>query len=179
MIEPSSKGTRPRPGAARGPGRSTGSRAVVDLRMERKLNILFADDDPTFAALARRALAHEPELADRYHLECLSDGSEVLDYMLGRGSYGDRTRSPIPDVILMDERMCRMDGSEVLREIKRDPATCAVPVCIMSAASEDRLRALCYAYGASFCMTKPLDFADLERKLTLFVRFFMEVAGTA
>ena len=146
--------------------------------MNRRLHILLADDDEVFRLLTERALSATPAdgcVDEVPVITCVSDGSDALAYLRGEAPYEDREAHPLPDLVLLDQRMNRVDGSEALAEIKRDPALAALPVCILSTSDEERLRALCYATGASFFIRKALDYEELKRKLQLMLAFFRDV----
>lgn len=122
------------------------------------LIILLADDDQEYQVLVRFALDDLPISAT---LLWVSDGAELLDMLRGLGKYCGATPAPLPDTILLDLNMPRMDGREALREMKSDPALSAIPVVVMSTsdAREDEL--LAYALGAERFITKPASFAEL------------------
>jgi len=143
--------------------------------MGRKLNVLLADDDDTFRMLVGECFKRSPVLAENANLYCVPDGTDAVDYVLGRGVYSDRVRYPAPDVVLLDERMGRMDGSEALVEIKGDPRYLLLPICMVSSAMVRKWKAVCLENGAAFCARKPLDFESLEGKIELIVRFCLEV----
>jgi CheY-like chemotaxis protein len=143
--------------------------------MPRKLVLLLADDDPTFQLLVQERLKRLPEVLERCTLLCVSDGVEAVQYMAGHDPYSDRLRFPLPDLVLLDERMIRMDGSEALQEIKKHESAALVPVCMFSTTAQPQWQRLCYQRGAAFCIKKPLDYETLGRKLNLIVDFFSQV----
>jgi CheY-like chemotaxis protein len=137
----------------------------------RKLTLLLADDDDTFRLLVAEQLKRLPGVPERCSLHCVSDGTEAVQYVRGEALYSDRQKFPAPDLILLDERMLRMDGSEALQEIKKHESGVTVPVCMFSTAAQPQWMRLCYQRGASFCIKKPLDNATLGVKLRLIVDF--------
>ncbi len=143
--------------------------------MSRNLRILLADDDESFTLLVKRAVRDQPNVASQCELHCVRDGTEAVDYVLGRGVYEDRTEFPSPDLVLLDQRMRQMDGSEALTEIRKSHSTRTLPVCIYSTSSQDKLHELCYSKGAAFCISKPLDYEVLGNKLRLIVEFARSV----
>lgn len=147
--------------------------------MIRKLRILLADDDEVFTMLVRRALSSLSDRVDVDALLAVSDGSYALDYLHGEPPYDDRGTYPMPDLVLLDQRMNRMDGTETLAAIKCDPALAGLPVCILSTSDETRLKATCYSRGASFFVRKSLDYHEMKEKLQLLARFFHEVLEVA
>ena len=116
--------------------------------------ILYAEDSPadvelTLAALSEHHLANE--------VVTVSDGVEALDYLYRRGAFADRTAGN-PAVVLLDLTMPRVDGLEVLRQIKADPALSAVPVVIMTSSREERDLVESYRLGVNAYVVKPVDF---------------------
>ncbi len=140
-----------------------------------KLNILFADDDETFRLLVKRAIHSKSELSQICGISFVTDGTEAVDYVLGNKQYKDREQYPMPHVLLLDQRMTQMDGSEALAALKANPATTHIPMCILSSARKADLYELCYGLGAAFCIAKPMDYSTLTKKLDLMIRFFYEV----
>lgn len=125
------------------------------------ITILLVEDDPAHAEIVRRNLENA-RVSNR--LVWVSDGKEALDYLHREGKYQDPATSPIPGLILLDLRLPRMDGMEVLSAIKLDPGLKLIPVVIMttSAAETDIVRA--YENRANSYVVKPLDlrkFTDL------------------
>lgn len=119
------------------------------------LTILLVEDNPDHAELVKRNL-EEFQVANQIsHVE---DGEAALDYMKGRGQYSDRTKYPRPDLILLDLRLPRIDGLEVLREIKSDKTMNLIPVVILTTSDGERDMAMAYEYHANSYVTKPVDF---------------------
>lgn len=125
----------------------------------------------------RHVVSHDPLLSERCTIQFVPDGSIAVDYIAGNGEYADRSRFPMPHLVLLDQRMRNMDGVEALAKIKAIPAGVRIPVCIMSTSSQQRLIEACYKTGAAFCVEKPLDFAELGPRLRVLVTFATEVLG--
>jgi CheY-like chemotaxis protein len=140
-----------------------------------KLKILFADDDETFRLLVKRAIHSKSELSLICGIDFVTDGTEAVDYVLGNKQYQDRGQYPLPHVLMLDQRMTYMDGSEALAALKANPASSRIPMCILSSARTADLHDLCYGLGAAFCIAKPMDYATLTKKLELMIKFFYEV----
>lgn len=116
--------------------------------------ILLADDNPRDAELALAAMEEE-QLADKVAI--CRDGTEVLDYLYRRGAY--EARSPgNPILIVLDLKMPKVDGLEVLQIIKRDQALSRIPVVMLTSSKEEFDVARCYASGANAYVVKPVDF---------------------
>lgn len=119
-------------------------------------NILLAEDNPKDVELTLTALA-EHHLANT--VEVVHDGAEVLDYLHCRNRYAER--APIhPVVILLDLKMPKLSGIEVLRSLKGDPRLKEIPVVILTSSRESPDLAECYQLGANAYVVKPVDFAS-------------------
>lgn len=122
------------------------------------VNILVADDDQDDCLLVREAF-RDCKIAGR--LQFVQDGDELLDYLKRRSPYQDERRYPLPDLVLLDLNMPRMDGREALALIKQDPELRSIPVIVLttSSAQEDVLRS--YADGVNSFVTKPVSYSGL------------------
>jgi CheY-like chemotaxis protein len=119
------------------------------------LIILLVEDNPDHAALVLRNL-EEFQVANKiFHVE---DGEAALDFVHGRGQYSDPEKYPRPDLMLLDLRLPRIDGLEVLREIKSDKDLHTIPVVILTTSDGERDMAMAYEYHANSYVTKPIDF---------------------
>jgi CheY-like chemotaxis protein len=118
--------------------------------------ILLAEDDPNDVELTLRALAVH-DLANE--MVVARDGVEALDYVYCRGNFAGRGPGH-PVVILLDLKMPRVDGLQVLRELKSDPSTCFIPIVALTSSREDLDVAECYRLGANAYVVKPVRFAE-------------------
>ncbi|HEX9625355.1 MAG TPA: response regulator [Acidiferrobacterales bacterium] len=124
------------------------------------LRILLVEDNDAHTKLILRAF-REDRLANPVH--CVRDGEEALDYLYRRGAFSDPASSPRPDLVLLDLKLLKIDGTEVLKTIKQDPGLRAIPVVILtSSAADDDLRG-CYEYQANSYLTKPVDFEKFHK----------------
>lgn len=119
------------------------------------IDVLLVEDNPYDAELTMRAL-RKGNLANPLHL--VEDGVEALDFIFGRGAYADREVSQYPKVIFLDLKLPRMSGLEVLRELKGDERTRAIPVVVVTSSREDPDIRTAYALGANSYVVKPVDF---------------------
>jgi CheY-like chemotaxis protein len=126
------------------------------------LHILLVEDNADHAELVRRNL-EESQVAN--HLTHVEDGEAALDYLFGRGQYADTSRFPRPSLVLLDLRLPRVDGLEVLRLVKSDPKLHAIPVVILTTSDAERDVALAYQYHANSYLTKPVDFEQFASLL--------------
>ncbi len=130
---------------------------------EPKVIILIAEDDPNDVFLFRRALA---QLGFEAHF--VSNGTEVIDYISGAGPYSDRQEHPFPNALILDLKMPRMNGFEVLDWLRQNNSLAIIPTLVFSssAAQEDIKRA--YQFGANTYFVKPIsltELVDLFRKI--------------
>ena len=119
-------------------------------------SILLAEDNPNDVELTLEALA-QYNLANE--VVVVEDGAEALDYLYCRGKYQDRIGGN-PAVVLLDIKMPKVDGLEVLRIIKSDPALKAMPVVLLTSSREDRDLIDGYELGVNAYVVKPVDFVE-------------------
>lgn len=134
--------------------------------------LLIADDDADDCLLTQDALI---ECRIRNELHFVSDGEQLVEYLVQRGPYAQPGEAPRPDLILLDLNMPRKDGREALREIKADPGLRTIPVVVFttSKAEEDILRT--YDLGASAFITKPVTFEGLLEVMRTLGRYWFEI----
>jgi two-component system, response regulator len=122
--------------------------------MEEKL-ILLVEDNPDDQALTLRALKKN-NIRNRIVIK--QDGAEALDYLFCLGADADRDPKEMPQVILLDLKLPKIDGLEVLRRIRADERTRLLPVVILTSSNEDQDLIRGYGYGANSYVRKPVDF---------------------
>ena len=122
---------------------------------ELQLEILLVEDNPNDAELAMHALKKH-NLANR--IQVVRDGAEALDFLFARGAYSHRDIHQIPRVVLLDLKLPKVDGLEVLRQVKSDPRTRKVPVVILTSSREERDVVESYNLGVNSYILKPVDF---------------------
>jgi len=127
----------------------------MDLAASELIDILLVEDNPRDAELTIRALKKR-NIANALHI--VGDGAEALDYIFCRGEYAHREPSRPPKVILLDLKLPKMSGLEVLKAIKSEGSTRAIPVVVLSSSREDPDIAAAYALGANSYVVKPVDF---------------------
>lgn len=117
--------------------------------------ILLVEDNPDDEALTLRALKKN-HIANE--VVVVRDGVEALDYLFCAGAYSARDPHAIPQLILLDLKLPKIDGIEVLRRLRADPRTQMVPVVILTSSREDRDVVQSYTLGANSYICKPVDF---------------------
>ena len=124
------------------------------------VEILLVEDDPSDVELAMHSLKLA-KLANR--IEVARDGEEALDFLFCRGPYDQRTFSNPPRLVLLDLKLPKVDGLEVLRQIKSDPRTKAIPVVILTSSREESDVASGYHLGVNSYIQKPVDFEQFQK----------------
>lgn len=117
--------------------------------------ILLVEDNPDDVKLTQRALRQSNILNE---LVVARDGVEALDYLFGTGQYAERDTRLLPQVILLELKMPRMDGLELLQRIRADEKTRLLPVVVLTTSTEERDRMESYKLGANSYIRKPMDF---------------------
>jgi CheY-like chemotaxis protein len=118
------------------------------------IEILLVEDDMEDATLTIRALKKSGLTNKLYHVK---DGAEALDFICRRGRYSERNILKNPRLILLDLKMPKVSGLEVLASIKSDPGTKSIPVVILTSSKEDPDIKECYALGANSYIVKPVE----------------------
>ncbi len=117
--------------------------------------ILLVEDNPDDEALTVRALKKNKILNE---VVVARDGVQALDYLFGQGSYAGRDTTETPQVVLLDLKLPKLDGLEVLRRLRADDRTKLLPVVILTSSNEERDRVRGYGLGANSYVRKPVDF---------------------
>jgi two-component system response regulator len=130
--------------------------------------ILLVEDNPDDEALTLRALVKNNVVNK---IVVVRDGVEALEYLFGTGAYAGRDTSAMPQVILLDLKLPKLDGLEVLRRLRADPRTELLPVIILTSSREEQDLIKGYKLGANSYIRKPVDFpqfAEAIRQLKLY-----------
>ena len=124
-----------------------------------------SDEKLTLRAFSKSNLANEIVVA--------RDGEEALEYLFGTGRYDGRDASDLPAVVLLDLKLPRIDGLEVLRRIRADDRTKLVPVIILTSSKEDEDRTRGYVLGANAYVRKPVAFSEFTEAIRTLGLFWL------
>jgi CheY-like chemotaxis protein len=137
------------------------------------VEILIVDDSSSDVELTIRAL-RKAKLAN--NIRVVTDGEEALDFLFCRGAYGDRAFDHPPRVVLLDLKMPKVDGIEVLRAVRGDPRTKAIPVVVLTSSKEQRDVVESYNLGVNAYIQKPVEF-DRFREVVEHIGMFWLVVN--
>ena len=121
----------------------------------KQVEILLVEDNMSDAELTIRALKKNHLVNKLLHVK---DGAEALDFVFAQGNYSDRIGQRVPKVILLDLKMPKIDGIEVLRKIKSDERTNKIPVVVLTSSKEGTDIQACYSLGVNSFVVKPVEF---------------------
>jgi two-component system response regulator len=125
--------------------------------MARRQLILLVEDNPDDVELTARAFARS-RIANQ--LDVVTDGEEALEYLFGTGRHAGRDAAILPEVVLLDLKLPRLEGLEVLRRLRADARTRRLPVVILTSSNEEQDIVRGYDLGANSFVRKPVDFTQ-------------------
>ena len=128
-----------------------------------EVEILLVEDNMTDAELITRAL-RKVNLAN--NLVHVKDGAEALEFIFATGEFAEREKKNVPRVILLDIKMPKVDGIEVLRQIRANPETHFIPIVIMTSSKEEQDIIKSYELGANSFVVKPVNFTDFAKAVS-------------
>jgi CheY-like chemotaxis protein len=134
--------------------------------------ILVVDDNPDHLELTTMALG---ECCDLAEIVAATDGVEAIDYLFGRSAFAGRDTTWQPRLIILDMKLVRLHGLDVLKAVRQDPRTATIPVVMHSSSTEKGDIAACYANGANSYVRKATDYDELRRKMRQVYDFWMTV----
>jgi CheY-like chemotaxis protein len=134
------------------------------------VTILLVEDDPAHAEIVFRNLVQFRVANQILHVE---DGQAALDYLHQQGKYADPQTSPRPALILLDLRLPKVDGLEVLRRIKEDPDLKPIPTVVLTTSRAELDMVSAYANGAGSYLVKPVDFEKFTKLMETFGYYWL------
>ena len=141
----------------------------------RPVDLLLVEDQPSDAELALRAL-RELDVGKRMHL--IENGAEALDFVFGRNAHAERSVEDAPGLILLDLKLPKVSGHEVLRTLKSDDRTKHIPVVVLSSSDERSDIDQCYALGVNSYVVKPVDFGQFTETVQRIGTYWLEMNET-
>ena len=143
--------------------------------MDEAYEILLVEDDPRDLRLTMRELK-----ANLHgHIEVARDGEEALDFLFCRGAHAGRSPQRPPRLIVLDLKLPKIDGFQVLREIKAHPETQSIPVVALTSSREERDMVETYQLGVNSYVAKPVDFAEFQKTIRAMGLYWLEINQTA
>ena len=136
------------------------------------ITVLLADDDEDDRMMTADAL-REARISNELHF--VTDGEELIDYLYHRGKYAAPVHAPRPDLLLLDLNMPRMDGREVLREMKQNPAFRSIPVLVLTTSKTEEDVERIYDLGANSFITKPVTFEGLVQAMKVIGEYWFQI----
>ena len=142
---------------------------------DERVDILLVEDNPNDVKLTLNAFK-TANLANSVHVS--RDGVEALEYLFGAASDADQKVPEKPKLILLDLKLPRVDGHEVLRRIKTDPRTSGIPVVVLTSSSEERDVMRTYEVGANSYIVKPVDFEQFTESVRDIGKYWLVINHT-
>ncbi len=139
--------------------------------MKSSRRILVAEDSEEDAFFLKRAFL---KAGVNTRMEFVPDGEMAVGYLSGNGRYGDRENFPLPHLLLLDLKMPRMDGFDVLRWLREQPGLRRIPVVILSSSGEERDVNLAHELGANGYVVKPTGLEGMERLVSAVDRYWLD-----
>jgi len=139
--------------------------------MNHKL-ILVVEDNPDHLELTVLTLEEQGVSAE---IAVARDGAQALDYLFGQGAHAGRDTQKQPSLILLDMKLPKLSGLDVLRSVRSNPLTALVPVVMLTSSSEQSDIVACYQSGANGFVRKPVDFGDFTEKLNCLQAYWLNV----
>jgi CheY-like chemotaxis protein len=143
--------------------------------IDQRADILLVEDNPNDVELTLQAFK-TANLANTVHVA--RDGVEALEFLFGAASNSDEKIQERPKLILLDLKLPRLDGHEVLKRIKDDPRTSAIPVVILTSSAEERDVMRTYEVGANSYIVKPVDFEQFTESVRDIGKYWLEINHT-
>jgi len=128
-----------------------------------EVEILLVEDNPNDAEMTIRALKKNNIANNLVHL---TNGADALDFIFGTGSFTGRNTDIHPKIMLLDLKMPKVDGIDVLRKVKSDERTKIIPIVVLTSSQEDPDIQTCYQLGVNSYIVKPVDFGNFIKAVS-------------
>jgi DNA-binding response OmpR family regulator len=135
--------------------------------------LVLVEDDPHDVELTLRALRLEDI---PFNVQVLRDGEEALDYLYRRGEWSNRPTDHVPSLILMDLKLPKIDGLQVLRDVKANAELSAIPIVVLTSSGEHRDVTESYRLGANSYVQKPVNISEFRSTMKAIVTYWLTVA---
>ena len=132
--------------------------------------LLLVEDDPAHAEIVRRNLE---DFAVANRIVHVGDGQEALDYLFREGNYQDAALHPLPGMVLLDLRLPKVDGLEVLKRVKAQPDLARIPIVILTTSAAESDMAKAYACQANSYLVKPVDLTQFTALMDAFGYYWL------
>lgn len=140
--------------------------------MKREIEVLLVEDSMSDAEMTIRALKKNNMANQLLHL---NNGAEALDFLFAEGAYSDRQMENTPRVVLLDLKLPKVNGIEVLQRIKSDDRTKKIPVVVLTSSKEDPDIQKCYGLGVNGYVVKPVEFDEFYKAISSLGLYWMIV----
>ena len=131
--------------------------------------VLVAEDNPDDALLLRRAI---DRAGIRARVKIVNDGEEMILYLQGLGAYADRSANPLPSLMILDIKMPRRNGLEVLQWLEEHPEFAVVPTVVLSSSNVEKDIRTAYNFGANTYFVKPTTFEELVETMKMMQKYW-------
>ena len=138
--------------------------------------ILLVEDNPNDEALTLRALKKHNIMNE---VTVVRDGAEALDWLFARGAYAARDATVLPQIVLLDLKLPKLSGLEVLRAVRDDPRTKRLPIVLLTSSKEEQDIIAGYDNGANSYVRKPVDFRDFAEAIRQLGLYWLVLNETA
>ena len=144
--------------------------------MEESIVILLVEDDPDHTILIEEALTLNGPSID---VKVVNDGQSALDYLFNQGEFEDKEKSPPPHLILLDIKLPKVNGLDVLKKIKADARLKQIPTVMLTTSTKTEEINQSYEFGADGYISKPFNFNEFRQKLNTLKDYLVEAAQSS
>lgn len=135
-------------------------------------DVLLVEDSPGDAMIVKHIFAKQNP---SHRLSIVSDGEEALEFLFAEGRYADRNINDPPRLVLLDLKLPKVDGLEVLGKVKKDGRTQTIPVVMLTSSQHSSDLQACYSNGANGYLVKPLDFKTFDKLMADVTHYWLGV----